>query len=403
MDKKIKMLVIPSDRFGVGFYRSLNPHTFIAEHYKDEFDIDIIYDLPQTDLEAFFSQYDLIHVHKQLDKNCQLANMIKFLGIPLIIDIDDNYNLGTFHPMALTANKEKWHEPIIAHLRLADYITTTTPLFAKQLKKLNKNVFVFPNAIDLSVKQFSTEKTPSDKLRVGIICGSSHLHDIQLLGDLVTGTKDNVQIVLCGFDTNGTRTIYHQDTGEVERRPIEPKESVWYEYEKIITKNYSTLSDAHKDFLSKFMPSVDDPFTDEKYRRMWTRDINRYATHYQNVDVLLAPLKECDFNYVKSQLKVVEAGFTNTAIIAQNYGPYTIDLKPYIGFGGQIDKTGNALLVDTRKNHKDWVKYINKLAENPEWVADLKKNLHDTVKDKYSVEKVCADRVEFYKSIVNKN
>ena len=216
MDKKIKMLVIPSDRFGVGFYRSLNPHTFIAEHYKDEFDIDIIYDLPQTDLEAFFSQYDLIHVHKQLDKNCQLANMIKFLGIPLIIDIDDNYNLGTFHPMALTANKEKWHEPIIAHLRLADYITTTTPLFAKQLKKLNKNVFVFPNAIDLSVKQFSTEKTPSDKLRVGIICGSSHLHDIQLLGDLVTGTKDNVQIVLCGFDTNGTRTIYHQDTGEVE-------------------------------------------------------------------------------------------------------------------------------------------------------------------------------------------
>ena len=144
MDKKIKMLVIPSDRFGVGFYRSLNPHTFIAEHYKDEFDIDIIYDLPQTDLEAFFSQYDLIHVHKQLDKNCQLANMIKFLGIPLIIDIDDNYNLGTFHPMALTANKEKWHEPIIAHLRLADYITTTTPLFAKQLKKLKQECFRIP-------------------------------------------------------------------------------------------------------------------------------------------------------------------------------------------------------------------------------------------------------------------
>lgn len=402
MDKKIKMLVVPSDRFGCGFFRSLNPHTFIAEHYKDEFDIDIVYDLPKTDLEAFLSQYDIIHIHKQLDKDCQIANMIKFLGIPLIVDIDDNYKLGSFHPMALTANKEKWHEPIIAHLKLADYVTTTTPLFANKLKAHNKNVFVFPNAIDTSIKQFSGEKTQSDKLRIGIICGSSHLHDIQLLGDLVTGTRDNVQILLCGFDTNGTRTIYHQDTGQVERRPIEPKESVWYEYEKIITNNYATLSDAHKDFLGKFIPSVDDPFTNEKYRRMWTRDINRYATHYQNVDVLLAPLKECDFNYVKSQLKVVEAGFTNTAIIAQNYGPYTIDLKSYIGFGGKIDNTGNALLVDTKKNHKDWVKYINKLAEHPEWVIELKKNLHDTVKDTYSIEKVCADRVEFYKSIAKK-
>lgn len=401
MNKKIKMLVIPSDFYGVGLFRSVSPHVYIAEHYSDEFDIDIVYDIPKDNTEDFFKQYDLIHFHKQLDRDCQLINMIKFLGIPVIADIDDNYNLGHYHPMALTAKKEKWHIPIINHLKLADYVTTTTPLFAEMLKKHNENVFVFPNAIDKSVKQYSTEKNPSDKLRVGIICGSSHLYDIQLLGDLVTTTDNNVQILLCGFDTNGTRTIYHQDTGQVERRPILPKESVWYEYEKIITKNYSTLSKEHKDFLDKFMPGIDDPFVNEKYRRMWTRDINNYATHYQNVDVLLAPLKECEFNYVKSQLKVVEAGFTNTAIIAQNYGPYTIDLKPYIEFGGKINEDGNALLVDSRKNHKDWVKYINKLAENPKYVQDLKKNLANTVKDTYSIEKVCADRVEFYKKIVS--
>jgi glycosyltransferase involved in cell wall biosynthesis len=219
---------------------------------------------------------------------------------------------------------------------------------------------------------------------------------------LITRTADNVQIVLCGFDTRGNRTIYNQATGEKTTRPILPEESVWYDYEKIITSNYKTLSKEHVEFLKKFIANVDDPFVNEKYRRMWTRDITNYATHYQNVDVLLAPLRENEFNKMKSQLKVIEAGFTDTAIIAQNFGAYTIDLKPMIEFGGKINEDGNALLVDSRKNHKDWVKYINKLAENPDMVKKLQDNLYNYVKDKYSIDAVCKQRVEFYKSIVNK-
>ena len=404
MDKKIKMLVIPSDHTGVGKFRSVDPHVYIAEHYKDEFDIDIVYvpDLPRENLDKFFSQYDLIHIHKQLDKNCDVMKMIKFLGIPVILDIDDHYNLGNDHPMSLTAKKERWAEPIINHLKMADYVTTTTPIFAKTLKKHNKNVYVFPNAINPEEPQYIQTKTKSDKLRVGLICGSSHLHDIELLGDLVNRVADNVQIVLCGFDTNGTITTYNQATGEKTQRPIKPEESVWFTYEKILTGNYAQISPEHKDFLMKFMKNVDDPFVNEKYRRMWTRDITKYATHYENVDVLLAPLKENDFNSVKSQLKTIEAGFTHTALIAQNFGAYTIDSIPMIEFGGKINENGNSLLVDSRKNHKDWAKYINKLAANPDMVKKLQDNLYNYVKDKYSIEAVCKDRVEFYKKIVNK-
>ena len=49
MNKKIKMLVIPSDKFGVGHWRSKRPHEFIQEHYPDEFDVDIMYmeNIPQ--------------------------------------------------------------------------------------------------------------------------------------------------------------------------------------------------------------------------------------------------------------------------------------------------------------------------------------------------------------------
>ena len=403
MDKKIKMLVIPSDRTGVGKFRSVDPHVYIAEHYGDEFDVDIVYNMPNGDLEAFLKQYDLIHIHKQLDKQCKIIDMIKFLGIPVILDIDDHFKLGNDHPMSITAKKERWHEPIINHLKKADYVTTTTPIFADVIKQYNKNVKVFPNAINPEEKQYAVAKNPrTDRLRVGIICGSSHLKDLELLSGIATQVnKDKVQFVLCGFDTRGTRTIY-KDNGEVETRPIYPQESVWCDYEKIFTDNYRTISPEHKDFLMKYMAGVDDPFTNEPYRRMWTRHINDYATHYQNVDVLIAPLKENDFNKVKSELKEIECGFTHTAFIGQNFGAYTINLVPMIEKGGKINEEGTALLVDSSKNHKQWAKYINKLADDADMLKKLQDNLYNFVKDRYSLAEICKQRVEFYKSIVNK-
>ena len=403
MDKKIKMLVIPSDRTGVGKFRSVDPHVYIAEHYGDEFDVDIVYNMPNGDLEAFLKQYDLIHIHKQLDKQCKIIDMIKFLGIPVIIDIDDHFKLGNDHPMSITAKKERWHEPIINHLKKADYVTTTTPIFADVIKQHNKNVKVFPNAINPEEKQYAVAKNPrTDRLRVGIICGSSHLKDLELLSGIATQVnKDKVQFVLCGFDTRGTRTIY-KDNGEVETRPIYPQESVWCDYEKIFTDNYRTISPEHKDFLMKYMAGVDDPFTNEPYRRMWTRHINDYATHYQNVDVLIAPLKENEFNKVKSELKEIECGFTHTAFIGQNFGAYTINLVPMIEKGGKINEEGTALLVDSSKNHKQWAKYINKLADDADMLKKLQDNLYNFVKDRYSLAEICKQRDEFYKSIVNK-
>lgn len=404
MDKKIKMLVIPSDRTGCGKFRSVDPHVYIQEHYGNEFDIDIAYSMPNGDLEAFLKQYDLIHIHKQLDKECKIMDMIKFLGIPVIIDVDDHFILGNDHPMSLTAKKERWHEPIVNHLKKADYVTTTTPIFANVLKKYNKNVAVFPNAINPEEKQFDIPKNPSDgRLRVGIICGSSHLKDLELIDGIAKQiNKDKVQFVLCGFDTRGNRTIYNQETGEKTVRPILPQESVWCDYERIFTDNYKTISLEHKEFLMKFMTNTDDPFMNEPYRRMWTRSIDSYATHYQNVDVLICPLKENDFNAVKSQLKFIECGFTNTAIIAQNFGPYTIDSIPMIEKGGKINENGNCLLVDTRKNHKDWAKYINKLADDREMLKKLQENLSEYIRERYSLSKICEDRVKLYKEIAKK-
>ncbi len=404
MDKKIKILVIPSDRGGVGKFRSVDPHVYIGEKYKDEFDVDIVYNLPEEELDKYLMQYDLIHIHKRLDKNCQIIDMINFLGIPVIVDIDDNFILGKDHPLYLSSLKEKWHEAIIEHLKKATYVTTTTPIFAEYLKKYNKNIAIFPNAINPEEKQFSIRKNKNDgRLRVGIVCGSTHLNDLKLIDGIAKQVdKDKVQFVLCGFDTRGKRTIYNERTGEKTVRQIKPYESVWYEYEKIFTDNYRNVSPEHKEFLMKFTTNVDDPFINEPYRRMWTKDIANYGTHYENVDVLICPLKENEFNAVKSQLKFIECGFTNTAIIAQNFGPYTIDSVPMIEFGGKINENGNCLLVDSRKNHKDWAKYINKLANDREMLKKLQENLSKYIRERYSLPKICAERVELYRKLVNK-
>jgi glycosyltransferase involved in cell wall biosynthesis len=115
-------------------------------------------------------------------------------------------------------------------------------------------------------------------------------------------------------------------------------------------------------------------------------------------DVSLAPIKNHIFNRMKSQLKVIEAGFYKKPIIASNVGPYTIDLKHSLKNGEFVD--GNALLVGENRNHGDWSKYMKKLIQNPSWAEDLGERLYETVKDTYNLNNVTKTRAELYKSLL---
>jgi glycosyltransferase involved in cell wall biosynthesis len=153
--------------------------------------------------------------------------------------------------------------------------------------------------------------------------------------------------------------------------------------------------------LNNFINNAQWPLVDnEFYRREWTKDVTEFATHYRNLDVLFAPLECNSFNEVKSELKFIEGGFTRTAVIATNFGPYTIGSKPLIGFGGEINMDGNCVLIDDRKKHKEWRKAIIKLVNNPELIKTIQDNMYETVKDKYDIRNVTKDRAEWYKAIV---
>ena len=403
MKEKIKVLVLPSDKSGVGKFRSVDPHIMLQNLYSDDFHVDIDYE-PKVNDFNYWKKYQIVHFHRSfgnIDHCPQLIKTLQGAGIILVADIDDYWLPTKEHPIHQLIVENKMNQKIIDNLKASDYVITTTDIFANEIRKFNKNVIVLPNAIDPKEPQFNQPTPPSDKIRVGWLGGSSHLHDLKLLDGMVnklTPIQEKLQYYVCGFDIRGSVTEINKETGEQKQRPIKPDETVWVRYEEIFTNNYKIITPEYKLFLDKFEEGEYPAIKNENYVRVWTRPVEQYAKNYSNFDISLAPIKNHIFNRMKSQLKVIEAGFYKKALIASNVGPYTIDLKHALDKGNFSN--GNALLVNETNNHSDWAKNIKKLVENPNMITDLGEKLYETVKDKYDLNQVTHERASFYKSLI---
>jgi glycosyltransferase involved in cell wall biosynthesis len=401
---KINVLVLPSDKSGVGKFRSVDPHVMLQNMYPDEFHVDIDYEPNIRDIN-YWKKYQIVHVHRNIgqtyEETPKLIEWLKLNGIIVIVDIDDYWLPTKEHPIHQLIIQNKVHQKIMDNLKVASYVTTTTKLFADEIRKFNKNVEVFANAINPKDPQFNEPTLPSEKIRVGWLGGSSHLHDLKLMNGFVpklSSLQDKLQYYICGFDTRGTVTEINKETGQQTQRSIKPEETVWARYEEIFTDNYKIVTPKYKEFLNKFEEKEFFGWENENYVRVWTRPVTTYAKNYAKFDISLAPIQNHIFNRMKSQLKVIEAGFYKKALIASNVGPYTIDLKHALHQGQFTD--GNALLVNESNNHSDWAKNIKKLVSNPNMIIDLGERLYETVKDRYDLNNVTKERAEFYKSLI---
>lgn len=408
MDKRIKILCVPSDEGGCGLHRSLVPHIKLDELYSDKFDVTIEYHPDWSDLNMV-RQYDIIHFHKGLFPDMEaFRSALAYCrenNITTVMDVDDYWEVGQFHPLYHLNKMNNSAQLIRENLSLVDYVTTTTDIFANRLRKYNKNVKVFVNALDPEEMENMKVEKKSDKIRIGYVMGSSHEHDMELVrglsNKLPKEVLDKIQFVLCGYDLRGTMTERHPD-GRVVTRPIRPTESVWFTFERNVTDEYRIVSPAYRDFLLKFMPDVQYPFVEtEHYKRCWTKPVQnyKYMEHYNELDVLLVPLQSNDFNSNKSELKFVEAGMMGVAVVASNFGPYTIGSNSFFEKGGKINEEGNCVLIDNNRAHKEWAKTIEKLVKNPEYIGKLKENMHKHVLENYDIRKITANRAEWYKQI----
>ena len=120
-NKKLRVLVVPSDRTGVGYFRSTMPHIALETNYPDEFSVDIDYE-PQLNDDNFLKQYDIIHYHRSIGPFEQMPKLLeKFdeLGIISIMDLDDYWAPGSHHPAYHIIKINKMDEHIKNNLKLA--------------------------------------------------------------------------------------------------------------------------------------------------------------------------------------------------------------------------------------------------------------------------------------------
>jgi len=413
---KIKILVVPSDRQGVGHFRSIWAAKRLKKNRREDFDITIDATPNFTNLN-YLTSFDIIHFHRQLgpyESSSELFPKLQAAGVLLVMDIDDYWSPPPTHPLYDLIKKEGISEKIEKNLSLVDWVTTTTDIFAKRIEKINSNVFVIPNAVQADSKQWRSGAVPAPegKTRVAWIGGSSHLYDLYLLKDSMKLLADDdelrkkTQIVMCGFDIRGDVTEYDAH-GNPHKRPIKPHETIWIQFERIFTYDYYLLRDdpQYVKWLKKIQKEGYPDMYHEDYVRRWTQKLNSYAEHYDYCDICLAPLVETYdqqvgkgpktkivkrphvFNEVKSELKVIEAGVKKKTLVAQDYAIY----KDKIIDG----ETG--ILV--KHNKKGWYNAIKELVDNPGYREDLANNLHEWVKEEYSIDRINGLRGDFYKQI----
>lgn len=454
MEDRIKILFHNRDAAGVNYFRTQTPAIQLERDHSDKFYVEINPDLDFNDPKTieYLKTFNVINYHRTLVNGVpnmlKLANELKKAGVTLVMDIDDYWILDKSHPFYSISVDQKLHLDILDNLRIADYITTTTELFAAEIRRVTgkgeDRVKVFPNAIDPSwMKQFKDERQESSDglVRITYMAGSSHLGDIEQLDGAINllhadqKTKGKFKVIVAGWDTEGSTTevkfnkefakalqkkgLWSQDMikainkskGNVDlipnlpsdivsafrekvffvnRRAINSKESHYYKYEKILTDNYRIIQDEnYVKWLEKF--EREQYANEGTYARRWTQKANIYANVLNETDISIAPLADHMFNRMKSNLKQVECWSRRIPIVCSDVPPYNVD-----GINGV-----NCLLVPNKKNvDKYWYKALKSLILDADLRKTIGQGLYDTFSEKYHLKNVTSKRAEFYESLV---
>ena len=455
MDGKIRVLFYNRDSSGVNYFRSLTPSIQLDRDHSEEFYVEINPNINMDDpnIIDYLKTFHIIHYHRQFledsKKMLTLATELKKYGTILIVDIDDYWVLHKNHPFYYASLENKSHLQIIQNLKIADYVTTTTDLFAEEIRKITgkDNVITFYNAVDpLWMKQFQNnwKPDPDGLVRITYAAGSSHIGDVQQLKGVVNAlnadyqTKGKFTITIAGFDTEGSTTDvnFNQEFGTelqkkglwtndiikainkskgnidlipklpndirdkyrdkiftVKQRDIKSEESVYLNYENILTDNHKIIK--NPDYV-EWLKNMERNVTYDKegnYRRRWTQKANIYAQVLDETDIVIAPLEDNKFNCMKSNLKQVECWTRKLPIVCS-------DIPPYNVHGRHME---NCILIPSEKNaYKHWVKHLKRLILNADLRKQLGEQLYEDFKEEYNLINVTNKRAEFYKDVVKK-
>jgi glycosyltransferase involved in cell wall biosynthesis len=378
--KKIMVFILSEINTGINKYRLLDPTLKMQNLYPEDFFVDFVKidDVKKYAENPNSLNSDVIFFPVTLVQNDMFNSflyMAKARGVKIVCDVDDYWVFHKEHNYYKQAKQINMEEKIIRGIKISDAVITTNDFLLSKIKSLNKNVIIIPNSIDFTEPQFQINNIDSDFVRIGYVTGSSHYIDSKILRgcySTVTYKHKNAQFHLCGFNVKDGK-------GE---------NTAWHLMEQEFTDNYRNFDPEYFEHLMEFknVPYVD---KNKNYRRRWTKSIHSYMEHYNELDITLAPLKDMDFNKSKSNLKMLEGGVKKKAMVVSDISTYS-NLAVH-------EKT--ALVVSKNKEHKNWVKFINRLIEESNLRQDLGEALYEKIYENFNLNETIKTRKDFFKNI----
>lgn len=375
------LLIVHPNITGLQYYRQLVPHNNLIKNYEG-YEVTRAMMVPD-DLDKVsddvLKQHHVISFLRDISFNGNTARFItrcKNLGLLVVLDIDDYWFLGSTHPQYKVYKDFDIPKQKIDALRLVDVVTTTTPWMRSKINEINQNVFILPNSIDPSEPQYEIKEIQNSRLRFGWIGGVFHHADLELIKNNFTlldkdqTLRDKYQVCLGGYTVPKEKGVPH------EYKKIESIMTNDYRMVKFDTRYYEYLN-----METNLMEHIS---FDKPYRRLFGLPVDRYMELYNQIDVSLIPLVDNGFNIMKSQLKIIEAGFMKKAVIVSEIPPYILD----------CDENNSILVSD---NKTGFYTSMKRLINNKEMVSELSLALYDSVKDKYHTTTVNKLRDQIYK------
>jgi len=304
----IKVLSLPVDMGGCGWYRVRQPLSLIKKYTKHDVHIIDKNEDVMEDVVRAFVMSDIILMRPGAEDG--LAQILKIPGLEnltakIVMDIDDNveiispysahyreYGVEEFYDKnakewlwkdgKLGWDREENRKRMEHHLKglnAVDLVTVTTPKLAEYALQYNRNVTILPNCINFENWKVLPLK-PNKQLRVGWAGGSSHYEDLYTI-------KEPLNQLLREF-----------------------KFKMYF-----IGVHFPGLIDDDNKHLVEAFGWV--PFEAHPYRMATFR-----------LDAAIIPLADLPFNYYKSAIKWYEMAALEIPSVVSNITPYKEEINP---------------------------------------------------------------------------
>lgn len=333
----MRILTVGARQSGVSYHRLFIPTMYMEKEYAMLTDT-----ITEEELEK---KYNILYINRYImgKEADEIAALREKYGFKLIVDIDDFWHLDVWHMLYSTYPIQR----IIDHIKIADVVTCTNEKLYHELIKINKNVYILPNALPYGDDQFTEDKTESDNVRFIWAGSATHEKDIAILKRPMQRIasdpfiRKNAHFQICGYEPENNI-----------------KTPIWHR------------------MIDNFLYGFKAPGNIRE-----GLPVDLYINFYKDADACLVPLVDSKFNSMKSNLKVLEAAVKNLPVIASNVEPYAS--CPHI--------------IKVSKQ-SDWFDAVKKICKDAIYRKEIGQINGEYCREHYHIKKINQERKQIFES-----